>query len=169
MNSLVLYSRVTTVQTTTTATNPTLQIGSQGLKVKELQELLNRRVSRDYFVIVDGIFGSKTERAVKVFQYSVLLKSDGIVGLKTWKALSTNSLVDMPSLRRGSSGETVKIVQQVLKDGNFYTGLIDGDFGSKTEAAVKVFQKDRGVMADGIIGNSTWQALRGLATYLAFD
>ncbi|MBD3885416.1 peptidoglycan-binding protein [Phormidium tenue FACHB-886] len=152
--------------------HPTLQQGSQGLKVKELQELLNRRVSFNYKVDIDGIFGSKTKEAVKVFQYSKLLRRDGIVGPKTWKALLANdSIADVPVpyLRRNSQGEDVMIVQDILKAVSLYKGSIDGDFGALTEAAVKTFQGQRELPMDGIVGLQTWQAMSGVAAFMAFD
>lgn len=63
---------------------PTLRLGSKGDKVRYLQEILNYY---GYNVTVDGIFGKKTEAAVKQFQKSRKLNVDGIVGLKTWNAL----------------------------------------------------------------------------------
>lgn len=57
----------------------------------------------------------------------------------------------------------------MLKVGNFYTGAIDNDFGIKTEASVKAFQKDRQLVADGVIGDRTWKALSNFATFLSID
>lgn len=60
-------------------------------------------------------------------------------------------------LRRGSQGEQVKTVQR-------YLGLVDdGDFGPRTEAAVKAWQTANGLVADGVVGSKTWNAM-GLAT-----
>lgn len=61
-----------------------LKRGSKGFKVKVLQRLLNRV---GFSLIVDGIFGPQTEKAVRLFQASHNLVVDGIVGPKTWKAL----------------------------------------------------------------------------------
>jgi hypothetical protein len=56
-------------------------------------------------------------------------------------------------LKKGSKGENVKIVQTFL-------GITaDGDFGPKTDAAVKAWQKDNGLTADGIVGPKTWAAM----------
>ena len=61
-----------------------------------------------------------------------------------------------PLLKRGSTGEAVKQLQQALKGHGFDPGEIDGEFGSNTEAAVKAFQEARGIPADGIVGPVTW-------------
>ena len=59
----------------------------------------------------------------------------------------------MNILKRGSIGTEVKILQKALNIG------VDGNFGAKTEAAVKAFQKSKGLTPDGIVGNKTWISL----------
>ena len=61
--------------------------------------------------------------------------------------------------RRGSSGETVKTIQTKLKRWGYYTGNIDGVYGSATEEAVKYFQRKNGLTADGICGAKTLAAM----------
>lgn len=61
--------------------------------------------------------------------------------------------------RYGSSGSEVKEIQTKLKNWGYYTGSIDGVYGSQTLAAVKKFQSKNGLTADGIAGSSTLQAL----------
>lgn len=61
--------------------------------------------------------------------------------------------------RKGSSGETVKTIQSKLKRWGYYTGSVDGVYGSKTVSAVKYFQRSNGLTADGICGNATLKAL----------
>lgn len=62
-------------------------------------------------------------------------------------------------LRRGSNGPLVTRVQLFLRGRGLYLGEADGDFGPKTEAAVKHFQDESGLRDDGEIGNRTWGAL----------
>ena len=62
----------------------------------------------------DGIFGSKTEAAVKAFQKANGLTVDGIVGVKTWEKLGQK---DKPVLKKGSRDkENVKLLQQLLNN-----------------------------------------------------
>lgn len=69
----------------------------------------------------------------------------------------------LPTLKRGSSGMSVKALQTLLK----FRGCslpkygVDGDFGVETETAVKVFQSAAKLTADGIVGAKTWKALIG--------
>lgn len=63
------------------------------------------------------------------------------------------------TLRSGSSGVRVRALQQKLQTLGYYTGSIDGDFGSGTEAAVKAFQSANGLKADGVVGQATQSLL----------
>lgn len=58
-----------------------------------------------------------------------------------------------------ASASTNKSVQQKLKNLGYYTGAVDGIYGSKTKQAVKNFQRDNGLVVDGIIGPKTLAAL----------
>lgn len=64
-------------------------------------------------------------------------------------------------LRRGSKGEDVKALQRVLNARGFNAGKVDGDFGPKTETAVKAFQTEAKIGVDGKVGAQTWTALGG--------
>jgi len=66
-----------------------------------------------------------------------------------------------PTLKRGSKGPEVKAVQEELIRRGYDLGKYgaDGDFGKATEAAVKKFQADNGLKADGIVGQATYAAL----------
>lgn len=61
--------------------------------------------------------------------------------------------------RRGSSGSEVRKIQTKLKQWGYYKGSVDGIYGSRTEAAVKSFQKKNGLTADGIAGAKTLAAM----------
>ena len=63
------------------------------------------------------------------------------------------------SLRRGSRGDLVTTLQKRLKTWGYYTGNVDGIFGSQTEQAVKYFQRKNGLAVDGIVGPATAKAV----------
>ncbi len=62
----------------------------------------------------------------------------------------------------GSSGEDVKKLQEKLNSKG-YSLQVDGKFGTKTQAAVKDYQKKQGLSVDGIVGNNTWSALHSVS------
>lgn len=77
------------------------------------------------------------------------------------KGLDGSTPSDLPTLRRGSSGEYVTLLQTKLIQLGYDLSPYgaDGKYGAKTENAVKAFQKDHGLVADGICGAKTWNAL----------
>jgi peptidoglycan hydrolase-like protein with peptidoglycan-binding domain len=64
-----------------------------------------------------------------------------------------------PTLRQGDSGAAVTKLQQLLNAKGINI-KVDGAFGTATRAAVVQFQQQNGLVADGIVGTQTWQALR---------
>jgi len=66
----------------------------------------------------------------------------------------------MKTIRRNSRGAEVKELQKLLNIYGFNCGKVDGIFGPKTEAALKLFQKKREIKVDGIAGAQTWSALQ---------
>ena len=78
---------------------------------------------------------------------------DGLRGPKTLNACIT--------VRRGARGNITRLIQERLNSVGFHIST-DGIFGGGTEKAVKVFQRNRGLSADGIVGRNTWDwLLRG--------
>ena len=71
------------------------------------------------------------------------------------------------SLKKGSTGSDVKTLQELLNQLAIVTPVlaVDGDFGNKTEAAVKSFQKKADIKQDGIYGDETHKALMGSVAY----
>lgn len=69
--------------------------------------------------------------------------------------------VSKKTIRKGNYGELVKQLQTRLKELGYDLGVcgVDGDFGIATERAVKAFQKDHGLVQDGVVGAKTWEAL----------
>ena len=136
---------------------------------------------------VTGTFDEATENSVKKFQKQFGLTADGIVGKATWYKISyiyvsVKDLSELTSegetaegiqstggwpgtvLRRGSTGSSVGQVQFWLSDlAQFDSSLVrvsvDGSYGAATERAVRAFQQKQNLTADGVVGQTTWNAL----------
>ena len=61
--------------------------------------------------------------------------------------------------KKGSRGDVVSEIQTRLKSWGYYFGAVDGIYGSKTEEAVRYFQRKNGLSVDGQVGNQTLAAL----------
>ncbi|MCI5932603.1 MAG: peptidoglycan-binding protein, partial [Faecalibacterium sp.] len=75
-------------------------------------------------------------------------------------AVSTPSSASRPTLRTGSRGDSVRLLQTLLNHAG-YELAVDGIFGTMTRCSVKGFQSERGLAVDGIVGKQTWAALEG--------
>lgn len=70
-----------------------------------------------------------------------------------------DTIAEAAVLKQGSTGTQVKTLQTKLKNWGYYTGNVDGIYGSRTTEAVKYFQRKNGLTADGIVGAKTAAAL----------
>lgn len=136
--------------------------GSTGHEVRQVQTALKQQGY--YTGSVDGIYGSRTQAAVRKFQAARGLTVDGICGANTLRALGISG--SSAALRKGSSGSAVRQVQQKLKNWGYYTGSVDGIYGTATENAVRAFQRKNGLTSDGVCGVRTLSAL-GLSSLTA--
>lgn len=156
-------------QTAAFAAYQTLEYGSRGTEVKELQKaLLSLGFDPNG---TDGKFGSGTKAAVKAYQKARGLTADGKAGNLTLsllyaevdgsvtvggsssagEAVSTNP----NTLKYGSSGSRVTELQNNLKKLGYAVGTVDGKFGAATKRAVIAFQSANGLKPDGLAGAQT--------------
>ncbi|MGN0779815.1 MAG: peptidoglycan-binding protein [Aristaeellaceae bacterium] len=142
-----------------------LRVGSSGKNVTTLQK---RLIELGWMGgTADGEFGGATQAAVMAFQSKSGLWNDGVAGPDTLAKLysSSASKSSAPvssigvSLKEGMNGDSVRALQKRLKALNYYAGTVDGDFGSATTAAVKNFQAQNGLTADGVAGTATLNKL----------
>ena len=73
--------------------------------------------------------------------------------------ITTTALTVFATSRRGSSGSEVRKIQEKLKRWGYYSGSVDGIYGSGTESAIKKYLKANGLKADGIAGKATLNAM----------
>lgn len=165
-----------------------LRRGSSGPNVVVVQVELNR-ISQNYpaipkLVTVDGIYGSRTEASVRVFQQVFGLSPDGIVGKATWYALvrlytAVTALSELRSqgqqfysiswaypgaLQVGDSGQKVRHLQYMLSVLSAYIPQIppitvDGIYGSATRDAVISAQRWFGLPQTGTVDDETWDRI----------
>lgn len=77
----------------------------------------------------------------------------------TTPAKEESCSVNVLMLKKGSKGNTVRSAQALLRYRHGYKIDVDGDFGSATDAAVRAFQRAKGLAVDGVIGSNTWSKL----------
>jgi len=164
-----------------------LRRGTTGPGVVTLQVMLNR-ISQSYPAIpkvptVDGLFGSRTEAAVRKFQEVFNLNVDGIVGPATWNALvriyvAVTRLAELRSqgqryyanswahepIEQGDRGVKVEHLQYMLSILSAYIPSIppvniDGIFGPSTRAAVVAAQRRFGLPETGEVDFDTWDEI----------
>lgn len=144
----------------------TLKRGQRGRSVEALQDKLIRLglMTKAQKLTGAGIFGPRTEAAVKKFQRSVGIKPSGEAGTNT-RATMNNILSG--DIKKGATGGIVRQMQNKLvrlgymTQTQFDTGR--GIFGPQTDAALKRFQARHNLADDGIFGPKTFNALRDAA------
>ena len=114
----------------------------------------------------DGVFGPDTEAAVNAFRAQIGLPATGQIDDKVWASLVDASYtmgdrtlyLRMPYFH----GQDVRELQQALGALGFTCGAEDGIFGAHTEYALRKFQMNLALYADGIAGAQTFSAIRNL-------
>ncbi|HPF86476.1 MAG TPA: peptidoglycan-binding protein [Candidatus Limiplasma sp.] len=149
---------------------PTAMVLKRGMESDDVTTLQQALKDLGYYDgVVDGQFGDGTAEAVKLFQSQAGLDADGLAGEATLTLLysgSAQTYVATPTpsptpsvIKKGEDSDRVRTVQQRLKELGYYTGEIDGQFGSGTEEAVRLFQRQNDLDVDGVIGSMTLAAV----------
>ena len=142
--------------------NPSIINGSDTIPTTDIPDTatVQRWLNKIYNsgLVVDNIYGDLTRKAIIMGLQRVLnqkfkadLVVDGIFGRATKAAVRP--------LQRGAYGGYPSILQAFLICRGYDTGGFDGDFGARTESAVKTFQTVKGLRVDGIAGKATFAKL----------
>lgn len=139
------------------------RVGDSGPEIADIQSrltALGAAIDRSEF----GMFGSTTEVAVRWFQQERHLRVDGLVGPDTWEQLVEAGwrLGDRTLYHRAPMfrGDDVRELQRMLNALGFDSGKEDGFYGPRTDAALRLFQRNVGDEPDGIVGPHTLSTLR---------
>jgi peptidoglycan hydrolase-like protein with peptidoglycan-binding domain/tetratricopeptide (TPR) repeat protein len=109
---------------------------------------------------IDGRYGPRTLHAVLAFQATHGLRADGVVGSRTWTALTPAHLALVPGAGYQPGGSHfVGTVQRSLARAGYHPGPGDGRYGPLTEAAVRHFQNTHGLRATGAAGPAVLAAI----------
>ena len=143
----------------------TFRLGDRGAAVAEIRaHLRDQGLLADRPGDEDDVYDERVDRAVRAFQQQRGLMVDGIVGSHTFRAL------DEARWRLGDRllhyrvthpfvGDDVAALQSRLTELGFDCGRCDGIFGAETEHALREFQRNVGLPADGTFGPTTIRAM----------
>jgi N-acetylmuramoyl-L-alanine amidase len=146
-----------------------LRTGDSGPAVAEV-----RAVLREFRLLPppvpgarDDVYDGLVEGAVRAFQQHRGLITDGIVGAATYRALrearwSLGDRMLAMMISAPMCGDDVFTLQERLLELGFDAGRPDGVFDAQTEKALRAFQREYGLIQDGICGPATLRALRQL-------
>lgn len=134
---------------------------------------------KGYYDFINSSRYANLKTATTPKQYAEMLKADGYATSSSYVStlVSTVSKYSLekydgeyaapvettkPVLKMGSRGDAVRALQTFLNLNGYQCGTADSIFGIKTEKAVKAWQKDHGLVPDGIIGVKSWKVLENL-------
>lgn len=145
----------------------TLKAGDRGREVVDLQtrlQALGLDLGRRG---IDGVFREETVTAAKAFQQRVGILADGRVGAITWRELVEAGYrpggrllyLRQPPFR----GDDVVELQRMLNDLGFDPGAVNGLFDARTAHALRDFQKNAGLQADGVVDGAVFKTISTFA------
>lgn len=154
-----------------------VEYGDRGNTVLQAQRLL---IARGYMAgSADGIYGRQMEQAVKRFQKEQGLPESGVMDRRTLQVLirsrnmskegkphsSSYQPMNKEPLKKGTKGDGVKHVQELLMKTGYLSGQADGSYGEYTEYAVQIFQDHAGLPVTGRVDDATLKALEEKGRY----
>ena len=127
------------------------------------------KVSGNTITVIEGNYSKSVKRRTlevngKYIRGYGVPKYDAESATEEAPKAESSVTVKLSVLRKGAKGEQVKALQRMLYAMGYDLGtaLIDGSFGSKTDAAVRAYQKNKKLEVDGVVGPATWSKLLGV-------
>ncbi|MBO7352964.1 MAG: peptidoglycan-binding protein [Lachnospiraceae bacterium] len=136
----------------------TAKLGMEGSDIKRIQQRLYELGYLDSKKSINGRFDESTDKAVKALQSANGLAADGKVGEMTIELMYSDEVV-ANLLSFGDKSDVVLECQKRLKELGYLTTAPDGNYGSDTLAAVKLFQSRNNLVVDGYLGPTTREVL----------
>jgi len=130
-----------------------LKIACEYWKTKRINSAADQDDLIKATTLVNGGLNGLEDRRIYLQKAKTALSK--IEGIRVSLSEGGNTVV----LHRGSFGDAVRELQELLVTKG-YDISIDGDFGPATEFAVRMFQKNNGLIMDGIVGRNSWASLR---------
>lgn len=127
------------------------------ISIKAFQQLHNLNNKKK--IDEDGKWGIQTQLALLACSQEGFANAPLSGFDRTDSAQPKLPIISMPSLRPGDKGKFVRSLQVALCRKNIVV-VQDGDFGADTKAALIRFQVEKGLVADGVVGAATWNALQ---------
>ena len=151
-------------------------LGDEAAEVASIQEALEALDL--YYTDITGHYGKRTQSAVRKFQKRYSLAQTGVADEETIALLYRLSDTKAPAesialpqagygastLREGNRSDAVRILQENLALLDYYDGNVTGSYGRLTKEAVRRFQRDNDLSADGVAGPRTFERLNALLT-----
>lgn len=151
-------------------------LGDEAAEVASIQEALE--ALDFYYTDITGHYGKRTQSAVRKFQKRYGLAQTGVADEETIALLYRLSDTKAPAenaalpqagygastLREGSRSDAVRLLQENLALLDYYEGNVTGSYGRLTKEAVRRFQRDNDLSADGVAGPRTFERLNALLT-----
>jgi N-acetylmuramoyl-L-alanine amidase len=145
-----------------------LRPGDRNDGVRQVRQILaGQGLLRNVDAATEDVFDSAVDLAVRAFQQHRGLTADGLVGHETFGALQAarwklgDRLLSHNATQPMIGDDVAELQRQLLEIG-YAPARADGRFGSSTAAALRSFQRDYGVFADGVCGPETLRSLRQL-------
>lgn len=157
---------------------PCAQAKSYGLndRADEIAQIQTALEELDfYYADITGKYGTRTQAAVRKFQKRYGLAQTGTADAETIALLYEKAGMEAPAasetdhsgygsetLREGAKSDAVRMLQENLTLLDYYSGSITGSYGRLTKEAVRKFQRDHDLSADGVAGPRTFKKLSQL-------
>jgi peptidoglycan hydrolase-like protein with peptidoglycan-binding domain len=108
---------------------------------------------------LDGVIGPGTQAALQAYQRDRGLRVTGVVDSQTLRSLTGDRAAATTSTPTATPGMDVHAARRELRSRGYYSGPVDGVIGAGTEAALRAYQRDRGLKVTGRLDSPTVRSL----------